>query len=80
MSNHTKNAGVFAHELMATGTVFGDGVEVRIGGDKAYTDHKVIQLPGFDMTAEVSQSSARALRGYVDHEAAHVDVTPTDMM
>ena len=80
MSNHTKNAGVFAHELMATGTVFGDGVEVRIGGDKAYTDHKVIQLPGFDMTAEVSQSTARAMRGYVDHEAAHVDVTPTDMM
>ena len=80
MSNHTKNAGVFAHELMSTGTVFGDGVEVRIGGESAYTDHKIIQLPGFDMTAEVSQSTARAMRGYVDHEAAHIDVTPPDMM
>lgn len=80
MSNHTKNAGVFAHELMSTGTVFGDGVQVRIGGENAYTDHKIIQLPGFDMTAEVSQSTARAMRGYVDHEAAHVDVTPPDMM
>lgn len=80
MSNHTKNAGVFAHELMSTGTVFGDGVEVRIGGENAYTDHKIIQLPGFDMTAEVSQSTARAMRGYVDHEAAHIDVTPPDMM
>ena len=37
MSNHTKNAGVFAHELMSTGTVFGDGVQVRIGGENAYT-------------------------------------------
>lgn len=80
MSNHTKNAGVFAHELMSTGTVFGDGVEVRIGGEDAYTDHKTIQLPGFDMNAEVSQSTARAMRGYVDHEAAHIDVTPPDMM
>lgn len=80
MSDHTKNAGVFAHELMSTGTVFGDGVQVRIGGESAYTDHKIIQLPGFDMTAEVSQSTARAMRGYVDHEAAHIDVTPPDMM
>lgn len=80
MSNHTKNAGVFAHELMSTGTVFGDGVEVRIGGENAYTDHKTIQLPGFDMDAEVSQATARAMRGYVDHEAAHIDVTPPDMM
>ena len=54
MSNHTKNAGVFAHELMSTGTVFGDGVEVRIGGEDAYIDHKTIQLPGFEVNAEVS--------------------------
>lgn len=73
---HSKNAGLFAHELTQTGSTFGHGVSVSIGGDRAYTDHETIVVPGFDTDAEVSTETARAMRGYIDHEAAHIRHTP----
>jgi cobalamin biosynthesis protein CobT len=48
------------------------GVEVRIGGDKACTDGKVIHLPSLPPDDE---SVAILARGYLDHEAAHVRFT-----
>lgn len=75
-----KNSGLFAHELGTTGSTLGDGVAVSIGGDKAYTDHKTIVIPGFDMNGEVSEETQRAMRGYVDHEAGHCRYTPEDLM
>ena len=77
---HSKNAGLFAHELTQTGSTFGHGVSVSIGGDRAYTDHETIVVPGFDTDAEVSTETARAMRGYIDNEAAHIRHTPKTLM
>ncbi|NDV24727.1 hypothetical protein [Desulfovibrio sp. JC022] len=49
------------------------GVQVRIGGDKAFTDGTVIQLPALPLDSdEVLQCMAR---GFLDHEAAHIRET-----
>ena len=49
------------------------GVQVRIGGDKAFTDGKVIQLPALPL--ENDELISNLARGYCDHEAAHVRET-----
>ena len=53
-------------------SVLGDqyGVQVRIGGDEACTNGKIIQLPSLPMDCE-PELLAMA-RGFVDHEAAHI--------
>lgn len=49
------------------------GVKVRIGGDKAYTNGKIIQIPALPLDCD---TTAIALaKGYVDHEAAHIRYT-----
>ncbi len=49
------------------------GVRVQIGGDKAFTDGKTIQLPAMPLDSDdVLRSTARA---YLDHEAAHIRET-----
>ncbi|EDM25791.1 von Willebrand factor, type A [Lentisphaera araneosa HTCC2155] len=49
------------------------GVTVRVGGREAYTDGKVIQLPALTETSDAEQLAL--LRGYIDHESAHVRYT-----
>ncbi|WP_319760627.1 cobaltochelatase CobT-related protein [Maridesulfovibrio sp.] len=49
------------------------GVQVRIGGDKAFTDGKVIQLPA--MPLDCDETLTRMARSYLDHEAAHIRET-----
>ncbi len=49
------------------------GVEIRIGGDEAKTDGKVIYLPSLPL--ECDAIFLNILRGYADHEAAHVRFT-----
>lgn len=53
-------------------SVLGDqyGVQVRIGGNEACTNGKIIQLPSLPMDCE-PELLAMA-RGFVDHEAAHI--------
>lgn len=46
------------------------GVTVRIGGTEAYTDGNVIQLPA--LPAQHDETFAGLVRGYADHEAAHI--------
>ncbi|WBF66030.1 VWA domain-containing protein [Desulfovibrio subterraneus] len=46
------------------------GVTVRIGGTEAYTDGTVIQLPA--LPAQHDETFAGLVRGYADHEAAHI--------
>ncbi|WP_419781220.1 cobaltochelatase CobT-related protein [Maridesulfovibrio sp.] len=49
------------------------GVQVRIGGDKAFTDGKMIQLPALPLGNE--ELVLKLARGYADHEAAHIRET-----
>ena len=53
-------------------SVLGDqyGVQVRIGGNEACTNGKVIQLPSLPMDCEPELLAMS--RGFVDHEAAHI--------
>ncbi|MBB5143718.1 cobaltochelatase CobT-related protein [Desulfovibrio intestinalis] len=53
-------------------SVLGDqyGVQIRIGGNEACTNGKIIQLPSLPMDCE-PELLAMA-RGFVDHEAAHI--------
>lgn len=49
------------------------GVTVQIGGPDAYTTGKVIRLPS--LPAEADATFLGLVRGYIDHEAAHVRFT-----
>ena len=46
------------------------GVQVRIGGDRAYTNGNVIQLPGLPLDSD--DTLLGLIRGYIDHESAHI--------
>ena len=46
------------------------GVEVHIGGTKAFTDGKTIQLPS--LPAYGDSTLLGLARGYIDHESAHI--------
>ena len=54
------------------------GVEVRIGGDDAYTNGKVIQLPS--MPIDGGKTLLGLARGYCDHESAHIRHTDFDAL
>ena len=49
------------------------GVEVRIGGDRAATNGKVILLPSLPMDAD--SKLLTLARGYLDHESGHIRYT-----
>jgi len=49
------------------------GVRVNIGGDKAFTNGKVIQLPALPLGND--EQVLKLARGYADHEAAHIRET-----
>lgn len=61
-------------------SVLGDqyGVEIRIGGDEAMTDGRIIQLPA--LPAEPDIETLETARGYVDHESAHIRYTDFEAM
>ena len=46
------------------------GVEVRIGGNRAMTNGKVIHIPSLPLDREAALLGYA--RGYIDHEAAHI--------
>ncbi len=54
------------------------GVTVEIGGAQAYTDGKTIRLPS--LPAEADQTFLGLVRGYLDHEAAHVRFTDFELV
>ena len=49
------------------------GVQVVIGGDKAFTDGRTIHLP--DLPLEGDPRLTGLVRGYLDHESAHLRLT-----
>ena len=52
------------------------GIQVKIGGNKACTNGKVIMLPALPLDSEAELLTT--VRGYLDHEAAHVRYTDFD--
>ena len=46
------------------------GVSVEIGGAQAYTDGRTIHLPSLPIKGE--PDFINLVRGYIDHEAAHI--------
>lgn len=54
------------------------GVEVRIGGDRAFTNGNIIQLPSLPLDGD--ETVIGLLRGYLDHEAAHIRATDFDAL
>ncbi len=69
---HNKNI-MAALPILAT--VLGNkyGVEVRIGGDTACTDGNIIYLP--DMPLDCDAQFIMQVRGFTDHESAHIRYT-----
>ena len=61
-------------------SVLGDkyGVEVRIGGDQAATNGKVIFIPSLPLDAD--DNLLALVRGYIDHESGHIRFTDHDAM
>ena len=53
------------------------GIQVRIGGDTAYTNGRVICLPS--LPVEADETTLRLIRGYLDHEASHIRETAFDV-
>ncbi|MFW5498884.1 MULTISPECIES: cobaltochelatase CobT-related protein [unclassified Maridesulfovibrio] len=49
------------------------GVKVSIGGNKAFTDGRTIQLPALPLDSD--ETLRCMVRGYLDHEAAHIRET-----
>ncbi|MGE4292822.1 MAG: hypothetical protein AB7E32_11510 [Desulfovibrio sp.] len=54
------------------------GIQVHIGGNRAWTDGRVIHLPS--LPAEADRTFLGLVRGYVDHEAAHLRYTDFDCL
>lgn len=46
------------------------GVQVRIGGDNAFTNGKIIQLPSLPLDCD--ETLLGLIRGLIDHESAHI--------
>ena len=56
------------------------GIAVKFAGNQACTNGKFIQLPAVELQREFSPEEVSVLRGYVDHEAAHVTDTELALM
>jgi cobalamin biosynthesis protein CobT len=80
-SHRNRSAIISALPIVARGIASKYGVQVRIGGDRAYTDGNVIQLPAMPVAAEEATSldafaKFEALAwGYLAHESAHIKCT-----
>lgn len=64
--------------LLAASLGHRHGVTVEIGGSRAYTDGRVIRLP--DLPTMGNSRFLRLVRGYIDHEAAHIRFTDFDLL
>ena len=69
-------------ELTATARTLAEakGIAVKFAGNQACTNGKFIQLPAVELQREFTPEEVSILRGYVDHEAAHVTDTELDLM
>ncbi len=56
------------------------GIAIKFKGDQACTNGEFIQLPAVDLQREFTPEEVLVLRGYVDHEAAHVTDTELALM
>lgn len=54
------------------------GVQVRIGGDNAFTNGNVIQLPSLSL--DCNETLLGLVRGLIDHESAHIRDTDFDAL
>ena len=74
MSAHIRNRDVLRC-LPLLASVLGDqyGVEVRIGGDRAATNGRVILIPSLPL--EAGETVLALTRGYIDHESGHIRYT-----
>jgi cobalamin biosynthesis protein CobT len=58
----------------------GGDVKVVFRGDKAATDGSTIIYPAIADSAEMSDNDVSVMRGYADHEAAHIRITDARAM
>ena len=54
------------------------GIKIQIGGDEAMTDGKTIYLPS--ISPELDLEAMELVKGYLDHEAAHLRHTDFDIL
>ncbi len=54
------------------------GVQVEVGGKEAYTDGNVIHIPSLDLEKQSNLMSL--IRGFIDHESAHIRHTKFDVL
>lgn len=54
------------------------GIQVRIGGDNAFTNGNVIQLPSLPLDCD--ETLLGLVRGLIDHESAHIRDTDFDAL
>jgi cobalamin biosynthesis protein CobT len=73
-------ASAFMQEVGGTSRIFGRNSEITVAfeGDQAYTDGSRIVYPAIDSQAIMSDEEVRIARGYVDHEAGHIQHTDFD--
>lgn len=73
---------LFRHELSGNARGFSRDhkIEVRFQGNGAKTSGELIVLPQLDDTKAISDEDQRIMRGYVDHEAAHIRHTEMPLM
>jgi cobalamin biosynthesis protein CobT len=65
---------LFQHEVIGVTKTLGrnHNVDIVFEGDSASTDGTTIRMPALPSSAELSNSQARGLRGYADHETAGI--------
>ena len=73
---------LFIHEAEKTSAIFGrnHGLSVEFEGDQACTNGRTVYLPALGHGAEISDDTARVMRGFIDHEAGHVRHTDFDYL
>jgi cobalamin biosynthesis protein CobT len=74
------NAKQIVRSLPLVASVLGKryGVKVIIGGDSAYTDGATIHLPSLPFDSD--EKLLGLVRGYIDHESAHIRATDFEVL
>lgn len=69
----TVSGDLLTHEVIKTSKTFyrNQDLEVRIGGDTAATNGKMVMLPSIPTGVDYTPDEVAVVRGFVDHEAGH---------
>ena len=78
----TVSGDLLTHEVIKTSKTFyrNQDLEVRIGGDTAATNGKMVMLPSIPTGVDYTPDEVAVVRGFVDHEEQGMDVTLTSLL